>query len=151
MKGQQIDGVDVDVSLAKPQVENKQRRAKAAPAQKRNQMGGRSSGNRAPPSGPFGDYYSGPVGRGGGGRGGGAGGYGAPKFPSYPNAGYGGYTADPYAGGYGAPYQAAPYGGYDPYSYGAPDPYYSGPYNGPARGGGGVGGPGGVIFSMCFG
>uniref|UniRef100_A0AC35GHS8 RRM domain-containing protein n=1 Tax=Panagrolaimus sp. PS1159 TaxID=55785 RepID=A0AC35GHS8_9BILA len=143
MKNQQIDGVDVDVSLAKPQVENKQRRQKSAPITKRNQ--GRSSSNRSQPMGPYGDYYAGPAGgRGGGagGRGGATGGYGMPKYPPYPAAGgYGGYT-DPYAG-YGGPYQPTPYGGYDPYgSYGA-DPYYTGPYNGPARGGAAGGGLGG--------
>ena len=130
MKGKEIEGVEIEVSLAKPQTDTKQRRSKPAQAQKRQSFPARG-GARGPPAPPYNDYYAGPpqkAGRGGN--------YGAQKYPSYP-AGYGpGY--DPYAGGYPG-YSANPYGGYDPYGGYNQDPYYTGPYTGPARGGFGGG------------
>ncbi|KAE9556297.1 hypothetical protein FO519_000480 [Halicephalobus sp. NKZ332] len=126
MKGREIDGVEVEISLAKPQTDSKQRRSKPPQAQKRQSFPARG-GARGPPAAPYNDYYTGPpqkAGRGGN--------YGSQKYPSYP-AGYGpGY--DPYAGGYSG-YPSNPYGGYDPYGGYNQDPYYTGPYTGPARGG----------------
>uniref|UniRef100_A0A0N5AGH8 Heterogeneous nuclear ribonucleoprotein Q n=1 Tax=Syphacia muris TaxID=451379 RepID=A0A0N5AGH8_9BILA len=123
LNGTVLEGVAIDISLAKPQSEKKR------------MMRGRGRGFPGPFPGDF-------SGRGARGRGGsgfvGRGGYGG-------DYGYGGY--DPYGKGYDDVYNygGAPgyggYGGYDPYGY-PPDPYaysYGGPPMG-MRGRGGLGG-----------
>lgn len=139
-KDLKIDDVDVEISLAKPQNDIKQKKKTPIPQKRggnfgRNSGGGGGGGNRGP----------------GGNRGNGGGGqYG--RYPAYPpQSGYGapaGY--DPYFGGsvggyYGAP-AAAP-GGYDPYydpyyAQGYPQGYPAGGYGGgPSRQGGPKGPP----------
>uniref|UniRef100_F1KSZ7 Heterogeneous nuclear ribonucleoprotein Q n=3 Tax=Ascaris suum TaxID=6253 RepID=F1KSZ7_ASCSU len=147
LNGTVLEGVPIEISLAKPQ------------SDKKKLVRGRGRGFGGPRGG-FGDYGGGFGSRGGmmrGGRGGpggfgsSRGGYGGAAPMDY---GYGGY--DPYAGyedmyGYGAP--AGGYGGYgggyDAYGYGGgPDPYSYG-YGGPTmRGRGGRGnGMGGGGFA----
>ncbi|GMR53480.1 hypothetical protein PMAYCL1PPCAC_23675 [Pristionchus mayeri] len=142
--GAEVDGVSIECSLAKPQVDKK----------KRGPMRGGRGGN---------DRFGGGYGRGRGAQSGSGGanawnrsggyadfaaGYGTPQggYDYGSGGGYGGYgAADPY-GGYGAsqygasqygasPYGSTPYGGYSGGYGGA-----AGDYGSPMGGGGGYGG-----------
>uniref|UniRef100_A0A7E4UMD1 HnRNP-R, Q splicing factor family n=1 Tax=Panagrellus redivivus TaxID=6233 RepID=A0A7E4UMD1_PANRE len=134
MKGKVIEGVDVEISLAKPQGESKLRRGKGPTpnAKRANAIIARANARAAAHNTTYNEYY-GPPSRGAP-RGGAVPGYGA-RYPPYaPPAPYGGgYNA--YDGGYGGAYpMASPYSGYDPYGGYPADPYYGTPYAGPNRG-----------------
>lgn len=112
LKGTQLEGVEIDISLAKPQGDKKKKpglRGRGAP------FGGPMRGGR----GSYNNYYAPPMGSYRGNRGGGVGysTYGAPSYG--PPAGY-----DPYSS-YGYPsYGAGPgYDAYAPPAYGG-DTYY---------------------------
>lgn len=119
MNGKEVEGIPIEVALAKPQSDNKKKPKFSGPM--RGMMGKR--GGR----GDFGMWGGGQMRGGRGGRGG--------AFPAA--APYGGYGYDPYAAaGYPAAYG---YPGYDMYGYAAADPYggYGG-YGAPPAGAGGV-------------
>ncbi|CAD5208548.1 unnamed protein product [Bursaphelenchus xylophilus] len=120
LQGTKIEDVEVEISLAKPQQDNKLKK-KPMP-----RVGG------PPGKGGPSKFGGPPKGRGGPPQRG----YGGPGYGSFapPPQGY-----DPYYGG-GAPGGYYGGGGYDPY-YQAPDPYYGGGGYPPAGYGGGYGGP----------
>lgn len=112
MKGTVLEGVELDISLAKPQGDMKQKKKLAL---KRGGMGFGPMGGMMGRGGrfPAPDFY-GPPGRGRG--------TGYPKFGQQQYGGF--YGADAYGG-----YPPPAYGGYsgypDPYASAyAPDPYY---------------------------
>jgi RNA recognition motif-containing protein len=131
LKGTMIEGIEVDISLAKPQSENK---SKKKVTTKRGGMGfGAPRGFGAGPQGP---------------QRGGRGGFAGPGgFKPYQQGGYeGGYHGSAYGGG---AYPSQPANYYDPYAYyGQPDPYATG-YGAPA-GGYGYGGAGAGAFRGGF-
>ncbi|KAK0422246.1 hypothetical protein QR680_007460 [Steinernema hermaphroditum] len=164
MNGADLEGVAIDVSLAKPMSEKKKPKMQGGPMRGRSGPGMRGGMGQGMGMNYRGDYGGGMPrggrgGRGGsGGYGGGpksygggnpSGGYGGPGGympPSYGGGYDGGYGYDDYSyGGYGA---SAGFGAYDVYGggpggYGGPDPYGQqgyGAYGGGAPRGGGMGG-----------
>lgn len=114
LKGTSIEDVEVDISLAKPQSENKTKKKV-------------TTKHGMPMNGPR--NFGGPTGNPRGGRGGGfsgPGGFGKPYAGGYESGAY-----PPYGGGY---QPGPPQGGYyDPYAYSDP---YAQNYGAPAYGGG---------------
>jgi hypothetical protein len=104
----EVEGIAIEIALAKPQAENKQKKKFGGPSSMRGMFGAGGGGGKRGLRGSFGEPFGVPP-RGGRGRGG-----------AFPPAGpYGGYGYDPYAG---YPPYGGGYPGYDMYGYPAADP-----------------------------